>query len=765
MKKIFFLLLLISAKMTAQNFTISGKVSNSTNGETLLGCAVFSFVNNKPVGATTNQYGFYSITLPAGVYKLKFSYIGFREKEVEIELNKDILVNATLEEDNNLMEEVVIETGKNDKTRNTAIGVEKMNMKEIEKLPVLFGEKDVLKTLQLLPGVKSNSDGGSGFSVRGGGFDQNLILLDEAPVYNASHLLGFFSTFNSDALKSATLIKGNAPAQYGGRLSSVLDVAMKDGNNQNYGISGGIGLISSRINVEGPIQKGKSSFLISARRTYADLFLKLNQDFKDNTLYFYDLNLKANYQLDDNNKLYLSGYFGRDVLGVGSGFGVDWGNGTGTLRWNSILSPKVFVNTSLIYSRYSYNVSINSGADVNFGSQINDFNLKQDYQWYKDDKSKFRFGLNAIHHSIDPTKVSGEGINQDTSAKTERKSIETALYASHELKVLPWMTVEYGLRFSSYSILGDGLYNFYDGDVKTGSVALDKGQFGKTYNNWEPRFLSNFTLGNNSSLKAAYSRNVQNLHLLTNSTAGRPSDQWLGSTYNIKPEISDQLSLGYFKNLMEGQYEVSVETYYKSLQNQVDYKNGADINTAPDIESELLYGKGRAYGLEVLLRKNKGKFTGWLSYTLSRTERKIDGINDDNWYNANQDRTHDIAIVGTYEKNKKWTFSAVFVYKTGNAVTFPTGKYNVDGVNVFYYNGRNQDRMPDYHRLDLSATLNLAAKGKYKKSLNFSLYNAYGRENAYVIDFEDDPNNPAKTRAVQTALFKFVPSVTYNFSF
>lgn len=748
----------------SQNFTISGTIKNKSNGETLLGCNITTNIDDKLVGTTTNEYGFYSITLPNGVYKIRFSYIGFKDEIIEVNLTQNRVINIEMIEFNTL-DEVVIVVNKNDKTKTTAIGVDKLDIKAIEKLPVLFGEKDVLKTIQLLPGVKSNGEGGIGFSVRGGGFDQNLILLDEAPVYNASHLLGFFSTFNSDALKTATLIKGNAPPQYGGRLSSVLDVIMKDGNNQDYSVNGGIGLISSRVNFEGPIQKGKSSFLISGRRTYADLFLKASEDFKDNQIYFYDLNMKANYEVDEKNKLYLSGYFGRDVLGIGSGFGVDWGNKTGTLRWNRILSPKTFVNTSFIYSNYSYNVAIDSGSDVEFGSIIEDFNLKQDYQWYFNEKNKFRFGFNAIYHNINPTKVSGDNINQDTSAKDIKHSLENAVYFSREHKITEKIIFEYGLRFSTYSIIGDGLYNYYDGDVKTGSVNLEKGEFGKTYANFEPRFLSNFKLNSSTSLKAAYSRNTQNLHLLSNSTSGRPSDQWIGSTYNIKPEISDQVSAGYFKNIKEGAFEISVESYYKWLQNQVDYKNGANINTAPDIESELLYGVGRAYGLELQFKKNHGKFTGWLSYTLSKTERHIDGINDDKWYNARQDRTHDISLVGTYELNKKWTFSALFTYYTGNAVTFPSGKYNIDGTNVFYYNGRNQDRMPDYHRLDLSATLNLKPKGKYTSSLNFSLYNAYGRENAYLIDFEDDPNDPTKTRAVQTALFKFVPSVTYNFNF
>jgi hypothetical protein len=385
---------------------------------------------------------------------------------------------------------------------------------------------------------------------------------------------------------------------------------MKEGNDQNLGVSGGLGLISSRLNVEVPIQNGKSSFLLSGRRTYADLFLKLTKDYKDNSIYFYDLNLKANYEFNDKNRVFISGYFGRDILSIGSNFGIDWGNSTGTIRWNSILGPKTFVNISFIYSNYSYNVDINSGGNINFGSQIEDVNLKQDYQFYNNEKNKYKFGFNTIFHTITPTRVSGDNINQETEAKDEKYSLENAVYLSRENKFSANVSVEYGLRFSAFTLLGSGLYNKYNGDIKTGSINLEKGEFGKTYSNFEPKFSSNFAIDRNSSSKLAYSRNTQNLHLLSNSTSGRPTDQWIGSTYNIKPEISDQISLGYFKNFIQGKYELNIETYYKWMHNQVDYKNGANINTTPDIESELLYGIGRAYGLETMLKKTKGKFTG-----------------------------------------------------------------------------------------------------------------------------------------------------------
>jgi hypothetical protein len=765
MKKIQLLvILLISLQSYSQKFTISGNIIDKKNGETIIGCNVYTTLNDKPVGTTTNEYGFFSLSLPKGKYKIVASYIGYANQMYEIDLDNNQKLNISLVDDN-VLKEVVVRSKKNDVVRSNVIGIEKINMVEIAKLPVLFGEKDVLKTIQLLPGVKSSGEGNSGFSVRGGGFDQNLILLDEAPVYNASHLLGFFSTFNSDAIKSATLIKGNAPAQYGGRLSSILDVKMKDGNNQNTEVSGGIGLISSRLNIEAPLQKGKSSFLISGRRTYADMFLKASESFKDNTLYFYDLNLKANYEINNNNRLFLSGYFGRDNLGLGDAFGINFGNKTGTLRWNSIINPKLFLNTSLIVSNYTYIINVSSGGNKESNSKILDYNLKQDYQWNQSAISNFKFGFNSILHTITPSNFTGEGTNQDERFKGDRYGFENAVYVSREHKINTNFSMDYGLRFSSYSLVGTGIYNTYNGDNITNSTTLSKGQFGKTYYNLEPKLLTNYLLNDNSSIKAAYSRNTQNVHLLSESNAGNPTDQWIGNSYNVKPEISDQFSAGYFRKLKENNYELAVEGYYKNLQNQVDYKNGAKTLSAVDIESELLFGSGRAYGLEFIMKKKTGNLSGWISYTLSKTERKIDGINNNEWYNAKQDRTHDLSIVGTYDYSKKWTFSALFVFYTGNAVTFPSGKYTIDNVTTFYYNGRNQDRMPNYHRLDLSATLNLMPKGKYTSNLNFSLYNAYGRENAYSINFEDNPNDASKTRAVQTALFKWVPSVTYNFKF
>jgi TonB dependent receptor/CarboxypepD_reg-like domain/TonB-dependent Receptor Plug Domain len=764
MKKLFIKILFIFllgplsiTSLSAQKFTISGTIRDATTGEELIGAST-TVKELAGVGVVCNEYGFYSLTLKSGNYTLKTSFVGYNDVLNTVKLDKDIKLDIKLSSGKELEAVTVSAKKENENVSRAQMGVEKLDISEISKIPVLFGEKDVLKTIQLLPGIKSAGEGNSGFYVRGGASDQNLILLDEAPVYNASHLLGFFSTFNSDAIKDVTLIKGNSPAQYGGRLSSVLDVKMNEGSDKDYRVKGGIGLISSRVSVEGPIQNEKSSFLITGRRTYADVFLKATKDFKDNQLYFYDFNVKANYRINESNRVFLSGYFGRDVLGVGSAFGIDWGNKTGTLRWNSLINKKLFSNTSLIYSDYNYNIKVKSGTKTfNINSEIKDINLKQEFQYFPNTESSWRFGFNTIHHTLAPSSFTGDSLN--VAAKESRYSLENAVYANNSYSLSSKFNLDYGLRLSAYSILGGSTYNTYTGDVKKETTKLADGTFGKTYVNLEPRLSLSYKLSENSSLKAAYGRNTQNLHLLSNSTSTSPTDSWIGNSYNIKPEIADQVSLGYFRNFDDNKFEFSTEIYYKDMQNQVDYKNGADINTAPDVESELLYGKGRAYGLELYLKKKTGRFTGWISYTLAKTERQIAGINNGNWYNAKQDRTHDLSIVGIYQLNKKWSLAATWVYYTGNAVTFPSGKYNVNGNTILLYTERNGYRMPAYHRLDVSATLE-----RKRGSWNFGLYNAYGRENAYQITFKDDPKDATRTQAEQTSLFKWIPSVTYNFN-
>ena len=742
---------------------VSGSVRDKQTGESLIK-AVVRIQELPNAGIISNEYGFYSLTLPKGNYSVVVSQVGYETLVQKIKLDSSQTINFSLQTKNVLKEVVVESSRKNDNLTKAQMGTETINMAAISKVPVIFGEKDLLKTIQLLPGVKSAGEGNSGFFVRGGGADQNLILLDEAPVYNATHLLGFFSTFNSDAIKDATIIKGNSASQYGGRLSSVLDVKMKEGNNQDYVVNGGIGLISSKVSVEGPLQKNKSSFILSGRRTYADMFLKATEKFKDNILYFYDLNAKANYQIDAKNKIYVSGYFGRDELGLGQEFGIDWGNKTGTIRWNRIISNKLFLNTSLIYSDYNYNVKLKNGeTNFNINSNIKDVNLKQDYTFYANGTNTLRFGFNTILHTITPSTFSGTVIN--SVSKEGRNGLENALYLTNNYRASNQLTIDYGVRLSMYTLMGGDVYNIYENGVINSSIKLNKSSFGKTYVNPEPRITTNYRISDETSIKAGYARNVQHLHLLSNSVASSPSDQWIGNSYNIKPEIADQISVGYVTKVFKSNFEFTTEAYYKYLQNQIDYKDGAEINTVSDVESVLLYGIGRAYGHEVLLKKKEGRFTGWIGYTLSKTERKIEGINENNWYNARQDRTHDISVVGIYDLNSKWSISGVFVYNTGDAVTYPTGKYTIQGQTLYQYAARNANRMPAYHRLDFSATYEKNKTKRMHGSWNFSLYNVYGRENAFRISFKDDPNDPTRTQIIRTALFKWVPSVTYQFKF
>jgi hypothetical protein len=769
---IIFILFFTSNSVVAQStkYTISGTIKDSSSGETLLSTTIrVKELGN--IGTTSNEYGFYSLTLAEGGYTLVVNYYGYEKKEVSIKLSENLILNidlVRLEEKIKEFKEIKVSATKENRNVSGAeTGMIKMDVKALEKIPVFAGEKDIIKTFTLTPGFKTAGEGNSGFFVRGGAADQNLILLDEAPVYNASHLLGFFSTFNSDALKEVTLYKGGMPSQYGGRTSSVLDIKMLDGNDKKFHVGGGVGIISSRLSVEGPIVKNKGSFMISGRRTYADVFLKLTDDFKDNRLYFYDLNLKANYKINDKNRVFLSGYFGQDNLGLGELFGINWGNATGTIRWNSVLSPKLFSNTSFIFSNYNYKIAINSGTlAVDIRSKIQDFNVKQDFTYIINPSNKLKFGVNAIHHTITPGQIESDDPNFAFEELQDRYAWENSGYVSHEWNPSERLSFIYGLRATNFSLMGEGeFYSFDSLGIVSQTTTFNKGEIVQNYFNLEPRFTSSFMLDSSSSLKLGYARNIQNLHLISNSTSSTPTDLWIPSSANVKPEISDQLSLGYFRNFFNNRYELSVEAYYKDMQNQVDYKDGASTIANDKVEGELLYGKGRAYGVELFFKKKYGRFNGWISYTLSRTEKQIDGINNSNWYAARQDRTHDVSLVGIYDINDKLSVSATWVFYTGSAVTFPSGKYYIDGNIQWLYTERNGYRMPNYHRLDLSVTYYNKKTDKFESSWNFGIYNAYARENAWTISFRESETDPTKTEAVQIALFRLVPSITYNFKF
>jgi hypothetical protein len=755
--------------LSQENYTLSGYVRDQQNGEELIGATITT--GDMTQGTTTNRYGFYSLTFPAGTYVIVWQFLGFEPFQDTITLNQNIRRDVELTPRVKKIDEVVVRGRSADPLLCSAeMGVERMSTRDIKALPVLMGEQDIIKSMQLLPGISPVSEGSSGFYVRGGDASQNLILLDEAPVYNASHLMGFFSVFNSDAINDVKIMKGFVPPSYGDRLSSVLDVKMKEGNNKNFSGSGGLGLVSSRLQLEGPFAKHKGSFMVTGRRTYADLFLKMIPDtnINRNALYFYDFNAKANYRVGPKDRIFLSGYLGRDVFSFRKMFGIDWGNQTLTARWNHLFSDRLFLNSSLIYSNYNYNFNIIQEDNEFFlRSFIRDLNWKEDFQFYASARSTFRFGLKSNYHLFLPGETSSIGDFPIHNMQMEKKNAwENALYASHKWKASSTFTFHYGIRFATFSLLGPlHVYRFDTLGNTIDTTWYAKGKFIKTYPLVDPRFLVNIRLSPHASVKLSYTGMHQFLHLLSNSTSGTPLDLWIPSSLNVKPQISQQVSAGYFRTFSENMFEISLEVYYKKLSHQIDYKTGASLYLNEEVESQLVYGKGKAYGAEFLLRKNKGRLHGWIGYTLSRSLRQFRAIDNGKVFPAKQDRIHDLSVVGIYDLNDRWSFSATWVYYTGNAVTFPSGKYIIENSYINYYTDRNGYRMPAYHRLDLNARLGPKRKRKWESSWDFSIYNVYARKNAYSITFRTKENAPNITEAVKLYLFTIVPTVTYNFKF
>lgn len=792
--KYILLVLFIAGTFTGisqEKFTLSGRIKDAKTGEEIIGATIY--VKSLQKGAAANEYGFYSITLPKGTYEITFSSVGYADKTETVELTKNITLNLELGTAEIQLEEVVVMDDKKETPQEKNISMVTMDMKKVKELPALFGEVDILKTIQLMPGIQSAGDGNAGFNVRGGGSDQNLILLDEATVYNAAHLFGFFSVFNPDAVKDIDIYKGGIPARYGGRLSALLDVRMKDGNSKKFSGSGGLGIISSRLTLEAPINKGKGSFIVSGRRTYADLFLKLSkkEDLKNNQLYFYDFNAKANYQLSDKDRVYLSAYFGRDVLGLAGLFGFNWGNATGTLRWNHVYNQKLFSNITAIYSDFDYGIEVDLSETQNFkvNSGINDIGLKVDYSYFQSPKSTLYFGGQSIYHIFNPGKFSPL---RSTSifiggALDKKYGLEHAVYIDHKYDFSNIFSIRYGLRVSAFQSVGEG-HEFQigsDGYQITDTLYYDKMEKIKNYFGPEPRIALSYALNEENSIKGSWDHTYQYIHQVSNSATSLPTDQWISSGLNVKPQISDQAAIGWFRNFKKG-YEVSVETYYKWMQNQIDYRDSAQLVFNEAIDRELLVGKGWSYGAEFLIMKNDGKLTGWIAYTLAKTLRQIEGINFGDPYAAKNDRRHNISVVATYKITDRLKVSATWVYATGNAVTFPSGRYQYDGEILSYYEGRNNYRMPAYHRGDVSITLDAKKKKPklegmpgepahvkrertYESSWNLSVYNVYNRENPFSITFREqlDANGDptGRTEAVQTTLFKIIPSITWNFKF
>lgn len=762
-----------------QKFTLNGYIKDSMSGETLIGANLAAKAEGR--GVSSNQYGFYSITFNSGKYNLICSFVGYQSKEFTIDLNANKELNINLVPYKAEVREVVVSTKKRDNNVKTAqMGKIDINVANAKALPAFLGEVDLLKTLQLLPGVKSAGEGNSGFFVRGGNADQNLILLDDAVVFNPGHLFGFFSVINADAIKNVSLIKGGMPAQYGGRLSSVIDIAMKEGNMNKMEMDAGIGLISSRLSIQGPIKKNKASFIVSARRTYIDVltkpFIPKTNSFYGSGYYFYDLNAKMNYRVGDKDHLYLSGYFGRDQFDFKNAersfsTSIPWGNATATLRWNHIFNKKLFSNATLVYNDYNFKFKgSQNNFNIIFSSGIRDFGAKTDYDWFVTPEHKLKFGAAFTNHTFFPSAING---NQDsvvfTPDNTKTKyANEYAVYLQDDWELSKKIKINYGLRYSLFQQMGS--YTFYTRDAdgnKLDSTVYGKGKTVKTYGGFEPRITFRYAFNETESFKAAVTRNLQYIHLVSSNGNTLPTDLWVPSTARVQPQIAWQYAVGYFKNFNKGMFETSIEAYYKTMENQIEYREGYTPNTLKDTEEDFVFGKGWSYGTELYVNKVKGKLTGWVSYTLSWTNRKFEAINNGNEYPAKYDRRHDLSIVGTYQLNPKWKLSSVFVFSTGNATTLPERYYFVNGVLTQEYGRTNAYRLPSYHRLDVAATYTPTPQKnqKYTSSFVFSIYNLYSRQNPYFIYYDQTGSlagGDLKVQAKQVSLFPIIPSVTWN---
>ncbi|WP_178985765.1 TonB-dependent receptor [Winogradskyella helgolandensis] len=783
----FIFFLLNTLGLQAQDkFTLSGTVSDNQSNETLIGVNII--LPDQQTGTVSNEYGFYSITLPAGTYVVQVSYLGFKTLSETIVLNDNLSKNFKLEEAAESLDEVLLtENIEKLNIKNPQMSVNSLSIKTIKNMPVVLGEVDVIKSITLLPGVTNAGEGSSGFNVRGGAADQNLILLDEATIFNSSHLFGFFSVFNPDAIKDIKLYKGGIPSKYGGRVASVLDIYQKEGNSKSFHMNGGIGLISSRLLAEGPIKKDKGSFLIGGRSSYAHLFLPLFD--LDNVAYFYDLNTKLSYNINENNNIYLSGYFGRDVFKIADSFENSFGNSVLNFRWNHLFSDKIFSNLSFIYSDYYYGLQLGF-VGFDWISGIKNINLKYDFKHYISNNFKLEYGLNSMYYKFNPGDISP--IDSDSGINpfklTDKYALENAVYIDAEHKLSDNLSVSYGARLSVFHRLGQDELNSYENNSPltfnesigiyqkaepNGTTTYTRSDIIESFANLEPRLAIAYQLNDNSSVKGSYNRMSQYLHLLSNTSSPTPLDVWTPSGKYIKPQLLDQVAIGYFKTFKNNAYSLEVESFYKTIQNRIDYIDGADLIANNAIEQVILNGEGRAYGLEVLFKKNEGKFTGWLAYTLSKSEQRTPGrtaietgINNGEWYNTPHDKTHDISLTGSYELSKKWSFSSNLIFQTGQPTTFPNGQYQYNDIIIPNYEARNSSRLPSYHRLDVAVNYNPNPEStkNFKGEWVFGIYNVYNRKNAASISFSEN-RNTGNNEATRLAIFGIVPSFSYNFKF
>ncbi len=779
--------LLALGGLAAQTVTLKGYVRDADNGETLIGAAVYLAGTDR--GTVTNEYGFYSLSVEAGAYTVVAGYLGFSDQRQEVNLTDNLTLDFELPESGNQLAEIVVTAEDEDRNvSNLQMSVERLDMSTIQKIPALLGEVDVIRSIQLLPGVTSVGEGAAGFNVRGGSIDQNLVILDEAPVYNSSHLFGFFSVFNPDAVKGVQLYKGGIPARYGGRLSSILDVRMKEGNSKKLQVQGGIGTIFSRLSVEAPIVKDKASFLLAARRSYIDVLAKpfLDEDIQGSALNFYDLTLKTNAKLGDRDQLFLSGYLGRDNFRFGDAAGFSWGNRTATLRWNHLFSDKLFANLTSYYSNYDY--QINFGDDdadsFDWNARIVNYSVKPELSYFVNPDNVIRFGGQGIYYRFEPANAIAVSDNQSIDISlTEQYATEAGVFIENERTLFQRLKVNYGLRLSYFAYLGGrNIYQFGPSPTPgterplTDATPTDRSDVIQDWTNLEPRLSLQYTLTPGSSVKASYNRTVQYIHLLSNTTASVPVDIWTPSTNNIQPQKADQVALGYFRNFADNKYELSAETYYKQFYDLVDYIDGADLILNEFVEGQILAGDGRAYGLEMQVKKTEGRFSGWVSYTLARSERQVLGINNDDWYPSRFDQTHNLGVTAFYEANKRVTLSANFVYNTGTPTTLPNSGYYQQGFFVPNNdnNARNNFRIPDYHRLDISLTLDPKeekAGRRWQGQWVFGIYNVYARRNPFTIygqqgDVRTLPGGVPTTESVKLSVVgSLLPSVSYNFTF
>ncbi len=791
MKHLFLALfaLCCSLSLLAQtNVTVKGYVRDAANGETLIGATVYLDATTK--GTTTNEYGFYSLTVAPGTYTLVVTYLGYGEQRRDVELIGNQTLDFALGEAGSVLEEVLVTATEEDQNVSTVqMSVEQLDMSTIEKLPSLLGEVDVLRSIQLLPGVTSVGEGAAGFNVRGGSIDQNLVILDEAPVFNSSHLFGFFSVFNPDAVKGVKLYKGGIPARYGGRLSSILDVRMKEGNNQQFEMQGGIGTIFSRLSVEAPLVKDKSSFLLAGRRSYIDVLAApfLSGDLSGTKLNFYDLTLKTNYRFSDRDQVFLSGYLGRDVFSPGEDAGFSWGNATGTLRWNHLFTDKLFANLTAYYSDYDYAIDFGDDPNedaFNWDASIVNTSLKPEFSYFISPTNVLRFGGQVIHYRFEPANAVAVSQGDRIDISVNRQwALESGAFVEHEITLFEKLKLNYGIRLSHFAYLGGrNAYTYGEAPREglprplTGITPTERDETIKDWLNWEPRAALQYALTETSSVKASYQRTAQYIHLLSNTTASIPLDIWTPSTNNIDPQLADQVAVGYFRNFRDNAFELSLETYYKSFDNLIDYIDGADLVLNEFVEGQVLVGTGRAYGTELQLKKTKGRASGWLSYTLARTERLVEGINNDEWYPTRFDQTHNFNLTGFYELNDRVTLSATFVYNTGTPLTLANSGYYQLGYYVPNNAGdaRNNFRIPDYHRLDVSLTLDPKkekADRRWQGQWVFGVYNLYARRNPFTVygqqaDGRTAPGSAISTEAIKLSVVgSLVPSVSYNFTF